>query len=177
MAATIQTFLSFAYGSNMLTRRIQKRCPHATALGMAELRGYKLKWHKESKDKSGKCDVEQTDDATKVVFGVLYEIPVDEKTALDAAEGLGSGYEAITVEVTFKGAPRMASVYIATEINPCLKPYTWYKRFVVEGAREHDLPRAYIDGLATTDAIEDPDRERHNRNWQTSMADRGEPRP
>lgn len=177
MAANTQTFVTFAYGSNMLSNRIQERCLHATALGIAELHGYALKWHKDSKDGSGKCDVVQTDDATKIVYGVLYEIPLGEKTALDAAEGLGNGYAAKNVEVTFKGAPRMASLYYATKIDASRKPYTWYKRFVVEGAREHDLPRAYIDRLEATVAIEDLNRDRHNLNWQKSMPNRREPRP
>src|ERR1019366_138296 len=92
--------------------------------------------------------------------------------ALDQAEGLGNGYEAKNAEVVFNGAPRMASIYHATEIDPSLKPYTWYKAFVVAGAKEHDLPGMYIEQLVATDAMEDPDRKRHSRNWQLSTADR-----
>jgi hypothetical protein len=145
-------------------------------LGVAELHGYELIWHKHSRDGSGKCDVVQTTDATVVVYGVLYEIPAGEKPALDRAEGLGNGYEAKNVEVVFKGSPRMASIYHAIDIDPSLKPYTWYKAFVVAGAKEHAFPVKYIEQLAATDAIEDPDRERHNRNWQLSTPDRCRPR-
>ena len=176
MAETTQTFITFAYGSNMLSSRILERCGHATELGMAELRGYELKWHKHSKDGSGKCDVVQIRDVAKVVYGVLYKIPVDEKPALDAAEGLGNGYEAKDVEVMFKGATRMASLYYATKIHPSLKPYTWYKAFVVKGAEEHNLPGSYIEWLKATDAIEDPNRKRHSSNWQPLTPDRNKPR-
>lgn len=163
-------FVTFAYGSNMLTSRIQERCPSARALGIAELHGYELKWHKRSKDKSGKCDVEQTKDAQLIVYGVLYEIPVSEKPALDKAEGLGYGYQAKNVEVAFKGALCMASIYYAIDIDPSIKPYTWYRALVIAGANEHDLPATYIERLVATDAIVDGDRDRHNKNSQLSAA-------
>ncbi len=170
--ANTGTLVAFAYGSNMLTGRIRKRCPSATALGIAELHGHELRWHKRSRDGSGKCNVMQTSDATAVVYGVLYEIPVGEKPALDKAEGLGNGYEVRNGDVAFNGAPRMAAIYHATDIDPSLKPYTWYKAFVVAGAKEHNLPDKYIGRLVATDAIEDPDRERHARNRRLSAADR-----
>jgi hypothetical protein len=171
MVATTPTFVAFAYGSNMLTVRIRKRCPSAIALGIAELHGHVLQWHKRSHDGSGKCSLLKTNDATAVVYGVLYEIPVGERQALDQ-EGLGNGYEAKSAEVVFKGARRIASLYHATEIDPTLKPDSWYKAFVVVGAKEHGLPGTYIEQLVAIDAIEDPDRERHSRNWQLSPADR-----
>jgi gamma-glutamylcyclotransferase len=155
----------------MLTGRIRKRCPSAAALGMAELHGHELPWHKRSRDGSGNCDVVQSSNGTAAVYGVLYEIFVVEKLALHKAEGLGNGYAAKNAEVAFKDAPRMASIYHATVVDPSLKPYTWYKAFVVAGAKEHNLPGKYIDRLVATDAIEDPDRERHRRNWQLLAAD------
>ena len=173
MVATTRTFVTFAYGSNMLTDRIRERCPSATALGVAELHSYELRWHKcSSKDGSGKCDVVKANAPSAVVYGVLYEIHISEKPALDAAEGLGRGYDAKDAEVAFEGATRMVSVYYATDIDPTLKPYTWYKAFVVAGAKEHELPATYVERLVATDAMEDPDRERHDRNWQLSTVDR-----
>jgi hypothetical protein len=139
---------------------------------MAELRGYDLQWHKRSTDGSGKCDVAQSNDESIKVYGVLYEIPVEEKPALDRAEGLGSGYEEKAVEVAFRGAPRSASVYYAIDIDTSLKPYTWYKKLVVAGAKEHALPVSYIDRLMATDAVVDPDRGRHNRNWPLLITNR-----
>lgn len=172
MVANTGTLVAFAYGSNMLTGRIRERCPSVTVLGIAELHGHELRWHKRSQDGSGKCNFVQTNDATAVVYGVLYEIPVGEKLALDRAEGLGKGYEEMNAEVAFRGAPRTASIYCATDVDPSLKPYTWYKALVVAGAEEHNLPNTYIERLVATVAMEDPDRERHADNWQLSTADR-----
>ena len=44
------SFITFAYGSNMLTSRLRRRCPSAMPLGVATLIGYELRWHKKSKD-------------------------------------------------------------------------------------------------------------------------------
>lgn len=48
----------------------------------------------------------------------------------------------------------------ATDKSPRLKPYSWYLRFVVEGAKQHGLPEEYVATLEAVRAIEDPDKER-----------------
>jgi gamma-glutamylcyclotransferase len=87
--STDSTFLNFAYGSSMLTRRLRERVPSANSIAVATLVGYKLRWHKVSKDHSGKCDVVQTENPRDKVVGVVYEILNSEKASLDSAEGLG----------------------------------------------------------------------------------------
>jgi gamma-glutamylcyclotransferase len=49
-------------------------------------------------------------------------------------------------------------------IDNTLSPYSWYKRFVVEGARQHNLPADYIARIEAIRAIEDPDARRDTRN-------------
>jgi hypothetical protein len=41
-----------------------------------------------------------------------------------------------------------------------VRPYIWYKRFLVEGAQEHLLPPEYIAELERIDAIQDSDEQR-----------------
>lgn len=161
-----QAFLTFAYGSNMPTGRLRQRCPSAMPLGVAELPGYELRWHKKSRDGSGKCDVVQASHANARVYGVLYRIASAEKSLLDRAEGLGTGYAEIDVRVRCNGAAMMAKAYQATASDPGLRPYSWYKAFVLAGAREHGLPGEYAAQLAAVDAIEDPDRVRHETNMR-----------
>lgn len=62
--------LYFAYGSNMLFARIRERVFSVKRIGVAALRGYKLRWHKVSVDGSGKCNVVPSGDngATFTVF-------------------------------------------------------------------------------------------------------------
>lgn len=154
----------FAYGSNMLTRRLRKRCPSAIAIGRAILMGYAIRWHKRSTDGSGKCDVVQTADKGAVAHGVVFRIDAADKPALDQAEGLGHGYDDALVTVTCNGKPLVALMYRATDVVPSLAPYSWYKAMVIAGAREHGLPDAYIRSLESAAASNDPDKARHARN-------------
>jgi cation transport regulator ChaC len=155
--------LVFAYGSNMLSARIQKRCPSARACGVARLPGYDLAWHKRSEDGSGKCDV-VTGAADSAVFGVVYAVARSEKAGLDRAEGLGVGYQERAASVVLGDSATNAVLYVATQTDPKLLPYSWYRDLVVAGAQEHGLPQEYLHRLQAAPAKEDPNRERHARN-------------
>lgn len=160
------SIITFAYGSNMPSARIRARCPSAVAMGVAELRGYELRWHKISNDGSGKADIVISEAAGASVFGVLYEISADDKAALDSAEGLGHGYEEVQVIVFQNGSEATATAYKATNVNPALQPYTWYKALAAFGAKEHGLPEAYIAQIEAVPAVEDPDQARHDQNMR-----------
>jgi hypothetical protein len=149
--------LNFAYGSNMLSRRLRERVPSARPLGPGVLLGYELRWHKVGKDGSGKCDVVQSKEPDARVLGVLYEIPASEKPKLDDAVGLGYGYDEKLVQVGTASGPVSAVIYYATKVDPAIVPYTWYKALVVAGAKEHSLSPAYISLLEATEAKADPD--------------------
>lgn len=154
--------LYFSYGSNMSTPRLTNRAPAARAVGVARLQKHRLRFHKKSKDNSGKCDAERTNDEKDVVYGVVFEIEDSEKSKLDIQEGLGNGYEEKCVFLCAHGGKKLKAVtYYATSTDPKLKPYEWYKEHVVRGAREHGLPEEYINAIATVEAIPDPDKSRH----------------
>jgi hypothetical protein len=92
-------------------------------------------------------------------MGVVYEVDKREKPALDLAEGLGQGYvEKEVVVRTSEGTEYCAVTYVADPnyVNTSLKPYTWYKRFVVEGAKQHTLPPDYVWSLEAQPAMQDP---------------------
>ena len=161
-----QPVIVFAYGSNLPKARIQARCPSARALGVAELWGHELRWHKKSRDGSGKCDIVACADGTASVYGVLYEIAAGEKSKLDQAEGLGAGYKEMDITVVHDGQSRTVKAYVATNIGPALQPYTWYRDLVLAGAVEHALPAAYIENLRAVVAIDDPNRERQAVNMK-----------
>jgi hypothetical protein len=98
------TFLYFAYGSNMLTRRLVASTPSATPVGIAYLEGYRLTFDKASRDGSGKCDIEATGDRVDRVWGALFWIATADAANLDEAEGLGHGYRKGEVRVMTKTA-------------------------------------------------------------------------
>lgn len=158
------TFMYFAYGSNMLFARLRERCPSAELVGMTELAGYELRWHKRSRDGSGKCDIIQSDNSR--AFGVLYQIADADKRALDRAEGLGNGYKEDRVQVCLEGTSLTASTYQATDVDESLKPYSWYQALVIGGAKEHGLPEDYVQQLRVITSMEDPDRARHEKEMR-----------
>ncbi len=153
----------FAYGSNMSSRRFLKRVPSANALGTGILRHHQLTFCKVSwKDGSGKCGIVASD--RDEVFGVLFEIPVSDKQELDKIEGLGKGYDEKEVEISRANEKSIvAFTYYATAVDLALKPFTWYLRHVVEGAREADLPGYYIRKLEKVEAVKDHDPERERK--------------
>jgi hypothetical protein len=149
----------FAYGSNMSLARLRARVPSAVPLGRHVLPGHELRFHKVSKDGSGKCDAFRTDAVDAQVFGMLFRIDPAEKPMLDAVEGLGWGYASHELElIAPNGGVVWAHTYIATRIDQRLQPYSWYLHHVLTGAREAELPEHYIEGriLSVTD-IEDTD--------------------
>ncbi len=151
-----------AYGSNMSLSRLRERVPSAEALGFFALAGYDLRFHKSSKDGSGKCDAYFTSVAEDIIYGVLFKIDPREKSALDKAEGLGYGYteKEVLVKAT-DGSSITAMTYIATNIDQSLKPYSWYVNHVLVGANEASLPSDYIDAkIKSVKTLEDSDKER-----------------
>lgn len=163
-------FLYFTYGSNMCTGRLKDkgRCPSCKPICVAKLIEHELRFHKLSKkDRSGKADAYKTENDAGVVWGVVFSIDEREEKKLDNAEGLGHGYNKSIVEVVDReDNVHQAKIYKADEdaINPKLRPYTWYKRFVIVGARQHHLPEDYINTIDQLEAIDDDDENRDAEN-------------
>lgn len=153
----------FAYGSNMSTRRLQLRAPSATSLGAGTLDSHRLAFHKISdRDGSGKCGIVES--RTDRVMGVLFRLDQGDKEDLDRHEGLGNGYAQKRVTVIDRlGELVGALTYYATITDPNLKPFSWYLRHVIEGAREAGLPGLYLQMLMQAEAVEDKDEARSRR--------------
>lgn len=157
--------LYFAYGSNMLTERLQNRVPSASPLSTAIVSGFTLRYHKKGRDGSAKCTLRRRDDSS--VYGVIFEMDRREKNQLDKAEGLGNGYGGITISVEKSLKQFTAYTYIASEsfIDKRLRPYSWYKQLVIAGARQHRLPGGYIGKMLDVQALEDPNKHRAEQYW------------
>jgi gamma-glutamylcyclotransferase len=153
----------FAYGSNMSSRRLLRRVSAARALGIGTLHSHRLAFRKVSDvDGSGKADIVTHD--SRHVMGVLYRLDKAAKTSLDRHEGLGIGYaeKRVTV-VDSNGSPVTATAYVAMITDPSLRPFSWYLRHVIEGAREAGMPDGYLQALLQIETEEDPDRTRNAR--------------
>mgnify|MGYP000204833795 CR=1 FL=1 len=158
----------FAYGSNLCIERLRARTPSARVVMVATLAGHALRWHKKSRDGSGKCDAFATDAAADAVWGVVYELTREDKILLDEFEGLGVDYFEKVVSVRSRdGVVVDAIAYAANPqlLDATLTPYRWYKGFVTTGAVQHGFPSEYRRTLEAIAARDDDDAERHAREW------------
>jgi hypothetical protein len=152
-----------AYGSNLHPGRLQRRVPSAKILEVVQLVGWQLRFHKCSNDGSGKCNIIQTDQPANLVYGVVYEINSDEKSRLDKAEGLGYGYAEYQLPID---SYENVFCYIATNTDDALIPYTWYREYVILGARYHALPETYLQRIEVVEAEQDPNESRHMKHMR-----------
>jgi hypothetical protein len=151
----------------MSTGRMRYRVENFRFRGVAQLPKHGLRFHKRSVDGSAKCNALFTGILSDTVFGVVYELPPSEKSILDRAEGLGRGYHEERLRVLLPNGDELdICTYIAdpTAIDDGLKPYSWYKEFVLAGADEHQLPPEYVDShIRAVPTIADPDRTRERK--------------
>ncbi len=152
-----------AYGSNLHPLRMRQRVPSAQSEGVVQLHGWQLRFHKRGRDGSAKCNLIETGNQADLVHAVVYRIAGQERPALDRVEGLGDGYELHSLKLHPHGK---TFLYLASasHIDDSLHPFSWYKAFVVEGARFHGLPRAYVGAIEQADTIADPHAQRHHEN-------------
>ena len=133
--------LYFAYGSNMLTERLQDRVPSAEPVTTAHLPGRTLRFHKRSQDGSGKCNLIDALEESVAVHGVLFQFATDDFSALDEAEHRGYGYKRCRVHPQTADGSVEAFAYVAQPayVDDALLPYDWYQALVtavVSGPRD-----------------------------------------
>jgi gamma-glutamylcyclotransferase len=150
----------YCYGSNMAIDRLRLRAPSARLVGTGCLRDHSLRWHKRGLDGSGKCNALFTGNPEDILWGAVFRIKACDRFSLDQAEHLGIGYQIRIVEVNLAEGPRSALMYAALQIQPKLRPFSWYRAYVARGARELGLPPAYIRRIEAVGVIPDPDQER-----------------
>lgn len=153
-----------AYGSNLHPLRLTARVPAARALGMAEIRGYRLAFDKRGQDGSGKCLLYTSSSEHDTIYAALYAMPVQAKSMLDAHEG--TGYRTQLIRCVLDGASYSAYWYAAEPayVQAGLPPFYWYKELVLAGARYHHFPDDYIARIESVPAQPDIDSERTQKN-------------
>lgn len=161
----------FAYGSNMLTRRLAdpSRAPSAVACGMAVAPGFVVRFHKIGADGSGKCTLVAMAGESEGAHGVLYDVSDADCARLDRVEGVHTGgYVRRSVELRLtddRTETAMTYVAGARYVDAARVPFDWYRDLVVAGAIEHRLPASYVDELMRAPVIRDPDPTRAARAY------------
>jgi len=140
--------LYFAYGSNMSSAQLRAWGTAHRALGAAELPGHRLAFLRRSvRWKAGAADIVPMDGES--VWGVLWELPFG-AAELDVKESAGDAYRRRSVKVLLDGSPVSAMAYEVIDKAPTeLRPRREYVQLMVDGAREHGLPAAWLRRLET----------------------------
>jgi len=144
--------LYFAYGSNLSASRMTERVPSARVVAPARAHGWRLSLGKRGRDGSGKATL--IAEPESFVWGVVYAIDPHDWRRLDRYE---RGYTRVAVLLASEREQHIAAItYVAPETAPDPTAFGWYKRLIVDGAREHGLPAAYIAELEQLPARDDP---------------------
>jgi gamma-glutamylcyclotransferase len=131
------SFYYFAYGSNMLTSRLEARCPSAKVICIATAKGYSLDFLKESKDSSGKATLVLSEGSN--TQGVIFELTDTELSCLDRAEGPDYERNSSFVVHDDIGNEINTFTYLAKKQTTGLKPYDWYLALIIAGGLEHKI--------------------------------------
>ena len=139
----------FAYGSNM-SRAIfaERRGLRPTAALWGWLEGWRLCFDLPvGPGERGVANVLPFAGAR--ACGVLYRITADEAEHLDHTEGVQGGfYRRVEVVIAANNGERItAFTYHSTYSSAGRKPSARYMGLLLDGAREHGLPREYVDDL------------------------------
>jgi gamma-glutamylcyclotransferase (GGCT)/AIG2-like uncharacterized protein YtfP len=130
----------FAYGSNMSTALMGRRCPGAQPVGPARLDGYRF-----IVMGGGYASVVPAPGST--VHGVLWRVTPRDLAALNAFEAIDSGlYVRRVVSVRFGSGRNPALTYVSPRSLKG-RPRPGYQAFVVASARAWNLPPAYVRSL------------------------------
>jgi hypothetical protein len=148
----------------MSRARIEARLGPCRLVGPAILERYALRFHKRGRDGSGKCDAFFTGDGSDRLHGVVYELGPAQADRLDGFEGPDYQRRTVTVRTAGGSLASYAYVALASAIDPELKPYPWYREFVLAGAREAGFPAAYLAALVAVATVRDPDAGREAEN-------------
>lgn len=153
-------FLYFAYGSNLLAKRIHINCPSASRAGIGKLVDYRLDFTMYAKGwKGAVATIVPTEG--KTVWGAIWKIASEEMRKLDKQEGVDSGAyfpHEVDIELPNGGKLKCRTYQQSNQPKQYVKlsklpvdrrPSPVYLNVIIEGARESDLPEYYQVFLQT----------------------------
>lgn len=151
-------FLYFAYGSNLLARRLLILNPTAKRFGVGQLRDYRLDFSTPPSKRWGGAPATVVPDPGEDVWGAIWSLDVKDRDNLDEQEGVGTGWYRVfnaTVLTPAGGSVRcrcymmgVVPAKVSEAERPAERqPSLVYKQVVLAGAAESGLPADYIARL------------------------------
>ncbi|XP_013197115.2 gamma-glutamylcyclotransferase-like [Amyelois transitella] len=152
------TFLYFAYGSNLFKKRIHINNPSAVFIGVGKLEDYQLDFIKYSDNWRGSSATIVPVEGSQV-WGAIWRVENIHMPALDRQEGVetnwyfpktvtiftedGKKVECRTYQQTINPPPRRDDQDIPIDRRPSMT----YMECILKGAKECGLPKEYIKKL------------------------------
>ncbi len=142
----------FAYGADMNPGRMAEICPGYRSIGVARLPDHHLCFPRFSRT-WGCASASLAPRRNETVFGVLYDVPEEDLLALHSQHGFDPDAPAefnhhelrdVTVLRVGGSEPVAAKTYIAVPDGTTALPSATYMNLAIDGARYHNLPRAYL---------------------------------
>ncbi|XP_026319713.1 gamma-glutamylcyclotransferase-like isoform X2 [Hyposmocoma kahamanoa] len=158
MAEVPNTFLYFAYGSNLLKKRIHINNPSAEFLGIGKLEGHQLDFMGYS-NRWGGCSATIVPTQGEHIWGAIWRLDNKDMPALDNQEGVGvKWYFPRTVPIILPDGTNVhCRTYQQTKNPPPRRPgenipqdrlpSITYMDVIVKGAIECQMPDEYIELL------------------------------
>jgi hypothetical protein len=139
----------FAFGANMNSKIfLERRGMHPLSSEPAELNGYRLVFDHPGIPlvEPSFANVEKREGSK--IYGVLYHMTRNEMALLNKMEG-GGAYQNLDLEVLgTQSGLKIAHVYWTENTGIThLKPSRRYINVLLEGAKEHNLPKEWIEFL------------------------------
>jgi len=128
----------FAYGSNMCIRQMNDRCPNNSKIGIGQLSGYR--WIISTRGYANVVKSSNDD-----VWGVIYEISIQDEAKLDVYEGVSRKcYLKENLDILIDRRIKNCLTYVdpITEIG--IPSYT-YSNTINEGILDSKLPEEYVE--------------------------------
>ena len=134
-----------AYGANMDERHMRARVPNATALGAARLDGFRLEFDLYSTEWEGGA-ANLAPDAGAHVWGVLWDVPDDELSGLEAFQGHPTFFRREEVVVAVGGRRVTGWTYrVAHQEGAYVRPTDRYLAHLYAAIRMQGLPPEAFD--------------------------------
>lgn len=127
-----------------------------------------MSFRKRSHDGTAKCDLHRGN-SEDIAEGVVFRLPREQQVVLDRFEGVGAGYEVLTLTVMLQSPRQQPLEVIAYQAVPPwitteLLPFCWYRDYVLEGGRAFGLSDAWMARVSDQACMDDPDPERSALN-------------
>lgn len=136
----------FAYGSNMNHKQMKERCPSSKFLRRVYLDDYKFVYDGYSQTRKGSV-ANIVELKGGIVWGGLFEINEDNLAALDCHEGYPKSYDRKTLRVRNENNS-VHKAWVYSRIGQKQgRPSGEYRKTVVRGAKDCNLPEEYIKNL------------------------------